>query len=178
MKPHPPIRKTIKWGGAAVTVLVVVVWILNEWPRNVLGRQTNWWRMPYSWREPHVWRHVHTGSNTIFFGGLVQGRVVVGRQTVGWWILNSRPYFGDTSDWYPFDGKKWLVWKDSTTWAGGAPLWVFIAICAFGTGWAWRLDTLARRRERLNLCSQCNYDRAGLAIGAACPECGLVPRAM
>ena len=30
MKPHPPphiIRKTIKWGGAAVTVLLVVVWI-------------------------------------------------------------------------------------------------------------------------------------------------------
>lgn len=27
MKPHPRIRKTIKWGGAAVTVLLVVVWI-------------------------------------------------------------------------------------------------------------------------------------------------------
>ena len=27
MKPHPRIRKTIKWGGAAVTLLLVVVWI-------------------------------------------------------------------------------------------------------------------------------------------------------
>jgi hypothetical protein len=27
MTPHPRIRKTIKWGGAAVTVLLVVVWI-------------------------------------------------------------------------------------------------------------------------------------------------------
>jgi len=27
MKPHPRIRKAIKWGGAAVTVLLVVLWI-------------------------------------------------------------------------------------------------------------------------------------------------------
>jgi len=27
MKPHPRIRKTIKWGGAAVTVLLVVAWV-------------------------------------------------------------------------------------------------------------------------------------------------------
>ena len=31
MKPHPRIRKTIKWGGAAVTVLLVVVWIGSGW---------------------------------------------------------------------------------------------------------------------------------------------------
>jgi hypothetical protein len=31
MKPHPRIRKTIKWGGAAVTVLLVVLWIAGGW---------------------------------------------------------------------------------------------------------------------------------------------------
>ena len=31
MKPHPRIRKTIKWGGAAVTVLLVVVWVGSGW---------------------------------------------------------------------------------------------------------------------------------------------------
>ena len=30
MNPHPRIRKTIKWGGAVVTVLLVVVWIGSE----------------------------------------------------------------------------------------------------------------------------------------------------
>ena len=31
-RPRPPIiRKTIKWGGAAVTVLLVVVWIGSAW---------------------------------------------------------------------------------------------------------------------------------------------------
>jgi hypothetical protein len=36
----------------------------------------------------------------------------------------------------------------------------------------WRLDILAGRRAQLNLCPKCNYDRAGLAPGAVCPECG------
>ena len=31
MKSHPRIRKAIKWGGAAVTVLLVVVWIGSAW---------------------------------------------------------------------------------------------------------------------------------------------------
>ena len=31
MKPHPRIRKTVKWGGAAVTVLLGVVWIASLW---------------------------------------------------------------------------------------------------------------------------------------------------
>ena len=38
MKPHARIRKTVKWGGAAMTVLLVVVWIgsgfmVVEWAR-------------------------------------------------------------------------------------------------------------------------------------------------
>ena len=34
-----------------------------------------------------------------------------------------------------------------------------------------RLDALATRRARLNLCPKCNYDRTGLAATAVCPEC-------
>jgi uncharacterized OB-fold protein len=37
---------------------------------------------------------------------------------------------------------------------------------------AWWLDAKARRRILLNLCPNCSYDRAGLAMGAVCPECG------
>jgi len=35
-----------------------------------------------------------------------------------------------------------------------------------------RLDMLARRRARIGCCPKCNYDRAGLAPGSVCPECG------
>jgi hypothetical protein len=37
-----------------------------------------------------------------------------------------------------------------------------------------RLDTLARRRARLNHCPTCNYDRTGLPAASRCPECGAV----
>jgi rubrerythrin len=53
------------------------------------------------------------------------------------------------------------------------PAWVTTAIC---TAFTWRLDTLARRRERLGRCPKCNYDRAGIAAGAVCPECGDIPK--
>ena len=40
MKPHPKLRKTITWGGAAVTVLLVVVWIGSSSYRAVRGSWT------------------------------------------------------------------------------------------------------------------------------------------
>jgi hypothetical protein len=48
------------------------------------------------------------------------------------------------------------------------PLWAIALQCLVSAAAAWRLDTLARRRTRLNHCPTCNYDRTGLP----CPECG------
>jgi hypothetical protein len=36
----------------------------------------------------------------------------------------------------------------------------------------WRHDIIATRRWRLHYCMKCGYERAGLAPGAVCPECG------
>ncbi|HMN39846.1 MAG TPA: hypothetical protein PKE29_03310 [Phycisphaerales bacterium] len=52
------------------------------------------------------------------------------------------------------------------------PLWAPMLIAVAFSAAAWRFDILARRRERLNLCPKCNYDRVGLSPGAVCPECG------
>ena len=52
------------------------------------------------------------------------------------------------------------------------PLWPVMAVCVLVTGAAWHRDTSLRRRARLKLCPKCGYDRAGLAAGAVCPECG------
>ena len=55
------------------------------------------------------------------------------------------------------------------------PLWPVPAVSLLVTAFTWRLDTLARRRARLNLCPKCDYDRAGLGVDVKCPECGTAP---
>ncbi len=149
MKPHPKLRKTIKWGGAAVTVLLVVVWIGSRW-----------WAV--EWHSDLGW-----------LCGLQPGQLIIGNvdssnigfplgwradrshsSTMGWWYFYQRRYDG----W-------WFLF----------PLWVPISLFLLPTIIAWRLDTLAHRRARLNLCPKCNYDRAGIAAEAVCPECGAKP---
>jgi hypothetical protein len=157
MKPHPRIRKTIKWGGAVVTVLLVVVWV-----------GSGWWYV--GWAS----------------GGMEEADLAFGRVRVR---LESSPS-GTVS--FP---KGWrmsrlsrripMQWRCEVT-SGGAvgrsrifdvwiPLWIPVCIASALAAVAWRLDTLARRRARLNLCPKCNYDRAGIAGDAKCPECGGSP---
>ncbi len=153
MKPHPRIRKTIKWGGAAVTVLLVVVWV-----------GSGWWEGGYS-------------------GSRVQ-RLIIGRGQIGL-ILTSVPLpphhgwgcqrvtdrEGDVFSWW------WASESDPDYTMVRLPIWLAILAIGGASTVAWRLDTLARRRERVGFCPKCGYDRTGLvgvggAAGAVCPECG------
>ena len=59
-----------------------------------------------------------------------------------------------------------------------APHW-FVILCV-GSPWLFAAPGIirrgrVRRRSRLGRCVKCGYDRAGLAKGATCPECGKVP---
>ena len=57
-----------------------------------------------------------------------------------------------------------------------APLWFLAGLSCSVAVVGWRLDVVERRRRsRLDLCPACSYDRAGLAAGAVCPECGCTP---
>jgi len=67
----------------------------------------------------------------------------------------------------------WIV--DSHGWNVDVPMWIPLGVLLGATSGAWWLDAAARRRARVGLCAACGYERAGLAPGAVCPECGKAP---
>jgi hypothetical protein len=152
MKPRPRFRKTIKWGGAAVTVLLVAVWV-----GSAVG-QVTLIRFPY--------------IISVYSGGL---NLTIAEDAAPSWprvlpLGNCR--FNDKEfhlSWWRWGGR----YANAHEYA--IPLWVVIAGSGLVTAIAWRLDILARRRAKLNLCPKCNYDRTGLAPSAVCPECGTAP---
>jgi hypothetical protein len=144
MKPHPRIRKTIKWGGLALGLLLAGVWVRSEW----VG---GYWEMS-GWQ-----------LNSQL------GRVAVSHDR----DPNrdrARLFFALRLE---ADGRWWWQWIPGPP-GGILliPLWIPLTGALFATAAAWRLDALARRRARAGLCSKCHYDRAGLASSAVCPECG------
>jgi hypothetical protein len=151
MKPHPKLRKTIKWGGAAVTVVLMVVWIGSRW-----------------------WQAYWLGNQGGFFD-IARGSIRFGVWQVG------TPFFspGLTISRIGLTNFNWCfsVQQSAPNWAIQIPLWAFVGLVGTAAAAAWRFDTLARRLARLNLCPKCNYDRAGIGAGAACPECGDRPTA-
>jgi hypothetical protein len=147
VKPHSRIRKTIKWGGAAVTLLLVVVWIGSGW---------------YS-----LWRMNPEGYTL----GVIGGRAVAAHAP------SAMGGFLSPTGWHFVRSSFSLQWSFSleshpSEWYLRVPAWPVALLSAGATALAWRFDTLACRRARLNLCPKCHYDRAGLAAGAKCPECG------
>ncbi len=150
MKPHPRIRKTIKWGGAVVTVLLLVAWassgavyvLLGLYERCVIGFHSGEFIVDSAhWFAP--------------FAGVDAGR-----------------YLGHGFTW----PNSWLPHTGRSQYGRSIaiPLWMLVLLALSVTVAAGRLDDIARRRAKLNLCPKCNYDRTGLAIGAVCPECGAV----
>ena len=153
MKPHPIIRKTIKWGGVMVTVLLVVVWVWS-------GRQPIQRSAPYQ-----------------ILVTVVRGKIDILRFTPNWaWLARADRLTSDKGKSFELDWS-FVQWHQGGAtgrflWALSIPIWSLTGLAFAITTLAWRLDTLARRRPRLNLCPKCHYDRTGLAIGAKCPECG------
>ena len=145
MKPHPRIRKAIKWGGAAVTVLLAVVWI-------------------DSWTSYYSWGASSRGPVTIQRGVVDIAYLPRSPQYIEEDLLTLATGLHRLGDfaWVPLHGGA----------AVRFPLWIPALCIGAATVVAWRLDALVRRRARLNLCPKCGYDRAGLGAGVRCPECG------
>jgi len=152
MKSHPRIRKTNKWGGAVVTVLLAVVWIGSGW-----------------WKEH--WIGTDALDSTVARGRLhVRSREVLDYPED--WPVGSYPR-------PQLEPSFVLVWtgrfySNGSTRRISVPLWMFVAPLLLATITAWMLDRREQRRcARLNLCRTCGYDRTGLAADVPCPECGL-----
>jgi hypothetical protein len=147
MKPHPRIRKTIKWGGAVVTVLLVVVWIGSGWGR--LGTPVPARYRVDIWDGRLSFTHTDGSSMAVSF------------------------------KWYTQIGRWRIIWSPdvqlgSSRWFVAVPLWPLFLCSSALSATLGLQDALARRRARggVNLCPKCNYDRAGIAADAKCPECG------
>jgi len=145
------VRKTVKWGGAGLSVLLLAVWIGSGW---------------YG-----TYRRVSSGRMYMVSDGVFEIRTP---------IAGPFPR-KDEWAFYEHDNslsKWWFRW--TTVWLFEhleIPLWLPALLSLLATAAAWRADAKYMRRVRVGLCAGCGYDRAGLAADAVCPECGKQPEA-
>ena len=146
MQPHPRIRRTIKWGGAAATFFLLIVWLVSGWC--------------YASITTSAGRSVSLGSGCVWLSGGPHA-----------WGMPRKPgWDAGTQRWRVYS----TVQANSAgmTWFVGVPLWMFAAPALLASAIAWGLDARSRRRVRAHTCIRCGYDRVGLAPSAVCPECG------
>ena len=154
MKPRPRIRKTLKWGGAVLSALLLVAWVgSGAWEQYAPLGPSHFLRLGHGRVEAGTSRIIVIDPNDTVTQAMRIGTLMPAPRPAGlrWWFSWNR---------------------SSSSWQLGVPLWVPAGVFLLVTATAWRLDTLARRRARIGLCPNCNYDRTGLAPGALCPECG------
>jgi hypothetical protein len=146
MKPHPRIRTTTKWGGAAATLLLVGVWLGSGW-------------VHVRWQSP-------SWGITVS-----RGRLVLGHTSPPPEGTLAQPMSDVSTGPFRFSWR-YVRYVSPRGWSIFLPLWPAAVASFLPTAWAWRLDTLAHRRARAGACPNCHYDRTGLAPSALCPECG------
>ncbi len=147
MRPHPRIRKTVKWGGAVVCALLLVVWIESKW-------------YIASWISTHdLQAHISQGGLFLMFGRLSE-------MPYSQNFFELRQY-SEVFCW----SVQWTTCPGITV--IGLPLWPGVIVALAITLAAWRLDRIAWFEARQHLCPKCNYSRTGLAPEAVCPECGI-----
>ena len=150
MRSYPKLRKTIKWGGAAITLLLVVIWAAS------LRWQLGW----------------ASGGNPIVITGLLSVIFAYNRIDMppeanlqiqpGWsFVRIAGP-------------PQWRVEHERSPRLTSLSIVILLpAAFTFAASLVvCRLDVIARRRAQPNLCHKCGYNLSGLPSVAACPECG------
>lgn len=188
----------MKWAGAVVSVLLVMVWVGSAW-----------WRV--SWVDSQ-WNYVDLRAGRLAVGCdkrerqsreqlvhlldlLISFDVMLENQLRAEGFADDDPQITLTIEerkrteqeradclaaWrverLPFNLLLWFDWSvESVRLNVCIPLWAnAIAVMAF-TAAVWRLDSRSRRRLRADRCPTCNYDRDGISAQSVCPECGAGP---
>ncbi len=150
------VRKTVKWGGAGLSVVLLVVWIASA-----------------------RWKVEWTSEGTIRVA-IAYGSCIVADYDRQREVFAQMKAMGLAHTWevVAVDGPfHW--WFHALTAPGvrvvHLPLWLPCLLSLLATAAAWRADAKYLRRVREGGCPACGYDRAGLAAGSLCPECGKQP---
>ncbi len=157
MKPHPKIRKTVKWGGAVLTVLLLATFVAS------------WWWKPYCYPLPWQSVSLPPGAVMIYYDRHVPKPLFELRRAI---LADGRAMTlrGVLRGRLDADARNGLI---------VVPLLPLIGVTLVTTAAMWRLETLARRcHARAGHCPKCNYNRHGIPAQAVCPECGAAPAAM
>lgn len=197
MKPHPRIRKTIKWGGAAVTVLFGVCLICAfvtslsapntfvgaPWdPKSKSGRVFSqmfvlhrgrivWARanfdLPAVGDKADLLRHSPRDDSAIVACDLRMKEWA--DRYVGYVTLWGETLDKQRTDDATFRRMNGVGWIVAVpAWATRVTMSVLFLIALVSTCRAWACP-------KAGVCVSCNYDRTGLLKDAKCPECGSTP---
>lgn len=133
----------VKWGGAVVTVLLLIVWIGSAWI---------------------VWVCLTPAGRMVSVksGGIAyQAHPNLG-------LRGSRNYTNLIHAPFQFRlGGAWPGMSPNGVYHYRIPTWMFVLATLVPTVAAWRLDARARCQE--GGCRECGYDRSGLGVEVVCP---------
>jgi hypothetical protein len=147
------VRTFGKWAGAAVTVLLLIVWAGSAWWM-VRGPLTQRTHLQIVAGRVDV---IRFGPKSEMPAMMPWQRLERHRMPFRWWF-----------------GTKTYVSAPIQYDVAGIPLWSLLLLTGVPTAWMFRTDWKRRRIERAGLCPKCGYDLRGLPDGRACPECGAV----
>lgn len=146
-----------KWVFAILAMFLFAIWIVSGW---VQITPIGYWRVAGT--EERLTTAGLSGGCLYYFRAALPAGTLAGKPAL------LAPFSLHSAKWY---------WLPKHT-AGGTnfcfvslPLWILLVPIGLLAIWTWRRDTIAQRATN-GQCLSCGYDRAGLASGARCPECG------
>ena len=145
MRSRSRLRTAVKWGGAALCAVLLVVWIGS--PMYCVRAEGS-----------RLLSRIQNGHADI----------AIGRSMVGGEHGVSIESVPDEYRTFPIG---FYAGRNNRFWWVQIPLWAPLLAVLVPTVVAWRRDSTARRRPTA-ASPRCGYDRAGIAPDGPCPECG------